>query len=275
MEEEEDLISSPELFASEFEQSSPPVSKNTKTRERPDASPERKKIASPPAAPRIAIPPPVASTTEVGFLIRLILYGALIFGGLFFYGTLTVALHNQVSLPRAAMHLMAWRMLPPVERTPLQIKGTVYPLHQVPQDTSSVPLDLSAHHARPLVSSLESSFVHYLLSNSMYPCLCMHHMRVPSEKRYSLCAASNRDQLYMMANLDIIGGSNETALLRETSVACDAPYNRRRHLSVFVSWECPRTNQRLYSRFEGATAMCLQIAYDELRGGARHCENET
>ena len=261
-EEEEKLYrSSPQSFPD-----SPPLPPSKK-RER-SVTPEKK--AAPPSPPP---PPPVARLAEVGFIIRLILYATLIFGGLFFYGMVSISISHDVSLPRAAAHLFAWQMLTPIAAQPLRIKGTVYPLYTKQHETDAVNLVLTQHHARPLVSSLESSFAHYLLSNSLYPCLCMHHMRVPSDQRFALCAASNRDYLYLMANPTIIGGSNETVLLHETSISCDGPYHRRRHLTVFVSWECPLTKQHLYSRFEGETAMCLQIAHDELQGNA-HCENE-
>jgi len=249
-EEQGDRIPSPQLF----EQDSPsPVPKKKRERSPPTESPKEKPVIQ-----------PVVNKTEIGFLVRFVLYGALIFSGLFFYGTLSVALHHNASLPSAFAHLMAWRLL---DTRHHHTQGYVYPLRTQQHDTTSIAFDVHAHYAMPLASTLHASFAHHLQSG-VYSCLCMHHLRVPSDQQYALCAVGTHADL--MANPRIIGTSNETARMTETSLSCTEGSVRVRHLSVVVAWQCPRTRQHLHARYEGTTAVCLQIALDELKG-KEHC----
>ncbi len=155
-----------------------------------------------------------------------------------------------------------------------------YPLWTKHHDTQSSPLSLSELYAKPLVSSLEASFrAHMHNADAQYACLCMHHIVFPtasglSQKR--VCGVYNRRapvaEMYVMVNPQIIGASNTTDAFNEASVSCvkQKPTPTRRHKQVVLEWTDPETRDLMYSRFSGMSAVCMQLAIDEMNGN-KHC----
>lgn len=108
-----------------------------------------------------------------------------------------------------------------------------------------------------------------LKKHAQYRVLCMHHVE-EMDHPYRACMVANGQQFYLLLNPEMRGNSVESHLLHQTSISCDKPYQSHRYEVVFIEWDDFTTSSRLYARFDGPTAIELQIAMDEFRGDA-HC----
>ncbi len=152
-----------------------------------------------------------------------------------------------------------------------------YPLWVEQHDTKSEPLTVAHAMSRPLISTLEHSFLTHMETGTQFSCLCMHHIKVPhvvDNKQLQVCGIYNRPQkqLYMLINPVLVGKSNQTDSYSESSVACQ-PGSRQstsRSRAVFLQWIDPADGGAMYARFSGIEAVCMQLAMDEMSGN-KHC----
>jgi peptide deformylase len=142
-------------------------------------------------------------------------------------------------------------------------------------DTTSAPLPLvnNAAVTRPLLSSLRSTFAHH--HHAGYPCLCMHHLKVPGQQRYRVCAvydAKMLEGMFVVINPRIIGNGNKTGVYEESSLSCPSASvstARQRHHTIFLEWDTE--GDVLYTVLHGIPAVCMQLALDEMQQGNKHC----
>lgn len=100
----------------------------------------------------------------------------------------------------------------------------------------------------------------------------MHHVE-EMEVPYRACMVANRPtkQYYLLLNPQVVGHSQRSVPLHQSSVACTKPFQSHRYETIFVQWsQTDPTQPKLYAQFDDATAIELQIALDEFEGNV-HC----
>ena len=190
-------------------------------------------------------------------------------------------------LPAVSIPFFSNTAVSPFSNTPspLRYKGTAYELWTTPHNTRSDLIDYRMAEARRLFRVLQTVFADHLRQNTGLACLCMHHLHLDRAlpegkdishlKLYQVCGVKNRrnDQLYMLVNPKLGGGSNATKVYSENSVSCESDQfqSRKRRQQVFIDWIDPETSDMMYYKFKGVDAACLQLALDEFKGDA-HCK---
>lgn len=165
-----------------------------------------------------------------------------------------------------------------------------YALWREQHNTTSYAIDYTLERARSTATLLRAVFWQHMRSpeGPGLACMCMHHLHVDRLLRardrplimYRLCGVYNaqQEQLYMMANPKMSGGSKEPRVeLREHSVSCPENYWRtvRRNEVLFLDWVDPFTQRAQYRRFGGPESYCMQLALEEMAPGKAHCANGT
>jgi hypothetical protein len=112
--------------------------------------------------------------------------------------------------------------------------------------------------------AMEASFQQHMNGRS---CLCAHHLAVPMAMQ--MCAIQDSlGVLHLMANPRLIGGSNETVRLMESSILACATQRvqTERHRTAIVQWTEPTTQEVRWASFTGSVGICLQLVVDEMNG---------
>lgn len=141
-----------------------------------------------------------------------------------------------------------------------------YHLKQAPAETKSRPWknDTNAMQLKTILRRL--------LKKHKFNVLCMHHVE-EMEVPYRACMVANRPttQYYLLLNPQVVGHSQTSMALQQSSVACKKPFQSRRYKTIFVEWSQHQAiDHKLYARFDDETAIELQIAMDEFKGSF-HC----
>jgi hypothetical protein len=111
---------------------------------------------------------------------------------------------------------------------------------------------------------------HLLNVRGIYPCLCMHHMRVPDNvTRVRACGVLNDQQFYFMRNLRLIG-YNKGAPVHDVLETCrehglTTKKTHKRASQLYVEWDDDAGIMH-YAQFRDATAFCLQRVLEEFEG---------
>jgi hypothetical protein len=111
---------------------------------------------------------------------------------------------------------------------------------------------------------------HLLNVRGIYPCLCMHHMRVPDNvTRVRACGVLNDQQFYFMRNLRLIG-YNKGAPVHDVLETCrehglTTKKTHKRASQLYVEWD-DDAGIAHYAQFRDATAFCLQRVLEEFEG---------
>jgi len=148
-------------------------------------------------------------------------------------------------------------------------------LHTAWRRTESVPVADYVRDAQ-LLAALAGAFRHHLVDRGLsrqVPCLCRHHLALPGPHEVPggggvpmvrVCGVvletggASQQQLLVMANPAIVGRSNRTSQVRA------------RTEDVIVEWVDPASRHTWRAHLSGTTAVCLQLATDEMAGDA-HC----
>lgn len=112
---------------------------------------------------------------------------------------------------------------------------------------------------------------HLVAKREVFPCLCMHHMRVPDNvTRVRACGVLNDQQFYFMRNLRLIG-YNKGAPVHDVLETCHhrngtaVAVTKKRASQLYVEWDDDAGIMH-YAQFRDATAFCLQRVMDEFEG---------
>lgn len=96
------------------------------------------------------------------------------------------------------------------------------------------------------------------------PCVCMHHLQIAQSTESRAVCASGSDDL--MLNPIVVGESEDGRVVHEYSTQCGDTREQKRKNTVYVQWVDARTLQSHRARFDGAAAVCLQLAVEEIDG---------
>lgn len=211
-----------------------------------------------------------SNSTKSSLVSSIIFWSILLMLFLPLYTVSATCIVRNMSVGQAIHHLAFSSSVPSTQAR------AAYPLNAEKHDTHSVPIVLHHSYARPLVMALEHSFRHHLAHNSVSGCLCMHHLKFPSETLYQLCAIYNQpsNQIYLVANPRLIGNTSETTAYKETSVSCPPTLvlNRNRFNTIMLEWIVPGAkSETMYATFKGDEAACMQLALEEMEGN-KHCQ---
>ena len=138
------------------------------------------------------------------------------------------------------------------------------------QFSSALPIEPVAYNTTTPAILFETRLnlaKHLLATRGVHPCLCMHHMRVPSNvTRVRACGVLNDQQFYFMRNLRLIG-YNKGAPVHDVLETCNggAPAIRKRASQLYVEWDDDASILH-YAQFRDGTAFCLQRIMDEFEG---------
>lgn len=147
--------------------------------------------------------------------------------------------------------------------------GVVYEIESsvVPAKPTSSIVDITTPNDRRLIRDVLHDLTLHLLRDEggTYECLCMHHLKMGKITPRRICAVKSR---IGMINPKITGSSSfGDVSVTEHSIFCDNPRkNILRARSVTLAWFDPHTGESHRGNFYGTTAMCLQLALDEMDG---------
>lgn len=170
---------------------------------------------------------------------------------LYFHAIYNVVQYNNQSKQEYYMNLLIY---------PLQTKRGY--------NTSVIPVNKDSSRVQYTV--LKQLELH-LSQNPSYIVLCMHHLQLEVEYQ-PICVLYNnkRSEFIHMISPFIIGNSRQQKEYVESSVSCTLDTIASRYEQVVVEWTSPHTHNNIYSVFDRAESVALQLVLDEMKGRT-HC----
>jgi hypothetical protein len=141
-------------------------------------------------------------------------------------------------------------------------------LHDRPQGPAVAEVGFNTTTIQILFDVRQNLAAHLVALRETRPCLCMHHLRHPSNiTRVRACAVLNQytDQFYFMRNPRLIG-YNKGSPAYDVLETCDGEKRlRKRATQLYVEWEDEKDVTH-YAQFRQETAFCLQRVVEDFTG---------
>lgn len=205
-----------------------------------------KKVAAPQPPP----PPPVISPTPP---VRLL--------PPFFFARIFLVCFMAVFCASSCMLVLISRWSTTTKPAALSI----FPLATAYRGTSVPPFDFSDPVAvNVALPAIEASFQQHLSGRRTV--MCAHHLAVPMAMQVCGIKDSLGD-VHLMANPQVLGGSNRTIQVTEASIlTCAKNSASTRFVAATFAWKDAKTQDSLWALLSGDESLLLQLAIDEMNG---------